>query len=196
MNVDLTKIERADSPEDPKRCQAIAGKDQCMNKAALLQDGTRGQFCRVHGGNRAQEKQEKQNIHHYRAAKWRQKIRNQADSPGIKSLREEIGILRMLLDERLEMCDDRIGLMTHSAVLADLVIKVDKLVNSCHKLEGSLGELLDKKALIQFTGIVISILMEELAHDDPEIQEHIDIAIAKIAERLTNEVITLNVDTD
>ena len=56
----------------------------------------------------------------------------------------------MILEEVLNKCKDSKDLILKSSVISDLVVKVEKLVSSCHKMEGSMGQLLDKSAILQF----------------------------------------------
>jgi hypothetical protein len=53
--------------------------------------------------------------------------------------------------------------MLNSGAIGDMVLKIEKLVSSCHKLEGLMGQLLDKQAILQFAGEVIDIIGEECA---------------------------------
>jgi len=146
-------IERV-AADSPDRCQCIIrSKGQCLNKVV---EGS--QYCAVHGGNKAAEAQAKARISNYKLVKWQEKLKRHASSDNIKCLRDEIGILRMTLEERLELCHDSHDLMLQSHVISDLVIKIEKLVKTCHSLEGSMGQLLDKQALLQFAGKVIEII--------------------------------------
>ena len=153
-------IQRVDA-DSPDRCQAVTGQGQCLNKAV-----SGGTHCIVHGGNKQLQSQKAQGVRNYRLTKWRAKLEQQATSPSIKSLRDEIGILRILMEERLEKCQDENELLMQSGPISDLVLKIDKVVTSCHKLEGSMGQLLDKAALIQFASRIIEVIGEVLEGQD------------------------------
>lgn len=149
------KIERVEE-NDPWRCQAtIKTQGQCRNKAT-----TQGGTCPVHGGNGAINRQEKENIRNYHLVKWQAKLNEKANSSELKSLRDEIGVLRILLEERFNSCNDAHDLLLQSHQISDLVVKIEKVVSSCHRLEGSMGQLLDKQAILQFASGVIDILTE------------------------------------
>jgi len=140
--------------DDPTRCQAvIKTKGQCRNKAV---EG--GRYCMSHGGNSMVQAQSKENIRRYRIAKWQSRMNEFADDPGVKSLRDEIAVLRLMLEERLNMCHDSHELVLQSHLISDLVIKIEKLVSSCHRLEGSMGQLLDKQAILQFASSVVEVI--------------------------------------
>ena len=150
--------------DDPNRCQNVGKRGQCINLS--VNNGTR---CMVHGGNKQLQSQELKSLKNFRLGKWQASIERHASSPQIKTLRSEIGILRILLEERLTKCQDVNDLMMHSGVISDLVMKVDRLVTSCHKLEGSMGQLLDKSALLQFASQIIEVISAELEGEDEKL---------------------------
>ncbi len=118
--------------------------------------------CALHGGGNQVRSLEKASLKNYQLTNFRARLERHSGSSNIKSLRDEIGILRMMLETRLEKCQDDMDLMLQSGPIADLVLKIDKLVTSCHKLEGSMGELLDKTAIIQFANVVTALIAEEV----------------------------------
>lgn len=161
---------------DPNRCQAnIATKGQCLN---LAHPGS--QYCIAHGGNKAAQAAAKQSLHNYRLNVWNQRVTEFAENDHIKSLRGEIGILRLLMEERLNQCKSSLDLMIHSQPLSDLVMKLDKLVNSCHNLENKLSMTLDKAAVLQLASVILEIIGQHI--DDEDIMN--DIA-AQIANAIT-----------
>ena len=147
-------IERAPYPEHPNRCQTTNTRGQCHNLGAMQPDGKRLKTCLPHGGKLKSTKR------NYNLTKWRARLDAKADAVGIKSLREEIGILRIMLEERLERAQDPMDLILQSGPISELVMKIERVVTSCHKLEGSMGQLLDKQALLAFATSVIGIITE------------------------------------
>jgi len=97
-------------------------------------------------------------LKNYHLAKWNQRISDKANSPHIKSLRDEIGILRMLLEEKLQSCTNNTELILQSGPIANLIEKIERVVISCHKLEGSMNLLMDKAQLLQFASRVVEII--------------------------------------
>jgi hypothetical protein len=169
------EIKRVPYAEHEQRCQGMARGDQCWFFAV-----TGGTNCMMHGGNKQLESQRKASLKNYQLTMFRAKLERHSGSADIKSLRDEIGILRMIMEERLNRCKDETDLILQSGPIADLVVKIDKLVGSCHRLEGSMGELLDKTSVLQFANVIISIIGDE-AGDYPEIMN-------KIADRILVEV--------
>lgn len=139
-------------------------------------------YCRMHGGHTVANTTEKENIRRYNVAKWRAKIERHAGSSDLTNLNEEIGVLRMLLEEHLNRCENDVDLVTMTPVMADLVMKIDKVVNSCHKLQDRLGHLLDKNQILQFASLVVEIISTHV--EDSEV---VAIIANRIAESLNAE---------
>ena len=166
--------------DDPRRCQCTRTQyGQCMNKAVEGSD-----YCIAHGGHNAINKRNKNNMRNYVLTKWQARMERHKEAPDIKSLRDEVAILRMLMEERLNHCKDDLDLILQSGPISDLVMKIDKLVNSCHKLEGSLGQLLDKQAVLHFASEVIDVITRTL--DDPIKIDLISTGILEIVGRVGN----------
>ena len=163
---DITRAE----PDAPNRCQTVNSKGQCQNEA--VEGGTN---CLAHGGNKQLESIAKAGLRNYRKSVWLARIGQHADNPGIKSLREEIGILRIILEERLTHCDTPLKLMMESQSIADLVMKVDHVVTSCHKLEDKLKLVVDKSQLIHFASVVVDAIASIVT--DERMMEAISTAI-------------------
>ena len=150
----ITKVNR---PDHPDRCQGrvARGKSgQCWNTKVPGSN-----FClSCKGVDNGPELR----LNNYRLskAKWQQELIHQANSSGIKSLRDEIAILRVIMQERLNTLENENDLILQSGAISDLVGKIERIVVSCHKLEGSMGQLVDKSALLQFAGEVVGIGLE------------------------------------
>lgn len=155
--------------DSPTRCQAVTRTGQCPLEA--MPGITK---CIAHGGSITESNNKKEKIRNYILTKFQAQLERHSDSDNIKSLRDEIGILRFLLEEKLNQCKDNIDLVLQSVQISDLVLKIDKLVSSCHKLEGSMGNLLDKQALITFSGVIIRIISESLTGQESKINEIAD----------------------
>lgn len=155
-------IFKADGPDDPNRCQGVNSQGQCINKAVQLPSGKYGTFCLCHGGNKQVESEQKNDKRLYQLGKWQRQLEEQAEHVNIKSLREEIGILRVVMQERWSVIKDTTDLILASGPITDLVMKIEKLVASCHKLEGSMGQLLDKQAILNFASQVVAVVSEVL----------------------------------
>jgi len=159
-------IKRVPTPDDTRRCQTVNSQGQCMNMAIQLPDGNYGHNCLMHHGNREVDAYNNKAVRNYQLAKWRNRVGDKADSNVIKSLREEVGILRVILEELINSCETNVDLIINSQQISELVLKIEKLVHSCHKLETSMKYLLDKQVIINFATEIIDILTSELSKID------------------------------
>lgn len=180
---DITRIERED---DPDRCQGMLMGNQCYNKAV---PGT--QYCQIHGGLQIKQGQAKQAYKNYKLQKWQTRLDRMADSSAIKSLKEEVGILRMILEERLNQIMDETDLLLNSQYISDMVMKIEKVVSSMTKLDMQLGQMLDKQALMQMAAGLSTIISDEI-EDQNLVRKIID----KIGDLVTTTFMDKNFDDD
>jgi len=167
-------IQKVSYAADPRRCQAsMSNSAQCMNVA--VEGGT---VCLVHGGNRQIASIENQSIYKFRVAQWRNRIGEFQEISNIKSLREEIGVLRLLLEELVNNCRTDLDLILRASAISDMVMKIERVVLSCNKLEASMGQHLDKAALMQFASQIVEVITNRL--DDTEIVNAIAIDILEL----------------
>lgn len=153
MNEDKT-YERIKEPDDPNRCQSTGSNGQCTLVAIA------GGFCHLHGANKVIESNERKNIRNYKLSQLQSEFNHQMNNTQIKGLREEIALIRMMIQAYLTKASCENDLILYSGPISDLVTKLEKMVSSCHKLEGSMGQLLDKQAILQFASSVIAIIGE------------------------------------
>lgn len=147
--------------DDPNRCQAVHTNQQCPFLATeTIVDGKRSIYCARHeGASKVNDK----GIRNYRLTKWQSRLNDFVDSDQIKGLREEIGILRIVLEEILNKCQDSHELLLYSSKIGDTAMKIEKLVSSCHRLEFSAGSLLDKSALLQLASVTVTIISKYIS---------------------------------
>lgn len=153
------KLTKATSFDDPNRCQGNNKVGQCS-------------FLAVPGSNMCPKhdlhniaRQRNADKRNYRLTKWQARMEEFADSDKVKSLREEIGILRILLEENMNRCQSAMDIVLYSGKISDLVVKIEKLVASCHRLEQSTGLLLDKSAVINLSNTIITIIANNVKDD-------------------------------
>ncbi|KKL66673.1 hypothetical protein LCGC14_2142650 [marine sediment metagenome] len=158
--------------DDPTRCQASTRNGQCNLKAV-----PNGKCCLVHGGAMALKNEEQKNLKNYRLAKFRVRITELGSSSYLISLTDEVGILRMLIEEMINSCVEPGDLMLRAGPLADLLMKSEKLVSSCHRLDSKLGNLLSKDQVMQFAQLVVEIISNEI--DDEKTLDTISAHILK-----------------
>lgn len=155
------RMTRISGFDDPRRCGENSKQGQCVYKGL---PGTDPPRCAKHNAIQAAAANRKE-FRNYRLTKWQARMEAFADNDKVKSLREEIGILRILLEENLNRCQSAMDIVLYSGKISDLVIKIEKLVASCHRLEQSTGMLLDKSAVINLTNNVITIIGNNIKDD-------------------------------
>jgi uncharacterized Zn finger protein (UPF0148 family) len=149
-----------------ERCDGTVATGQCpYNKI----NGTN--FCPMHGYNSREGVVSEEISRNYRLRRWQKRVNEFADHDQVKSLREEIGILRMTLEEVLLKCEDATDLLMMSQRISDTIMKIEKLVVSCDKLENRMGLLLPKRAVIQLAAEYVQIISDYI--EDTDIIEQI-----------------------
>lgn len=147
-----TKFDKV-PPDSPDRCQSIYKNGQCPFQKV---EGT--DYCKMHQGASKASCNPEKALRNYNLTKWQEKVNRFADSTQIKSLREEIGISRMILENIVNKCEDESDLLLYSTKISDHITKIEKVVASCHRLELSNGMLLDKNSILQIAGTITEII--------------------------------------
>lgn len=141
-------------PDDPNRCQATHARFQCPFRAVgsrirnpknpdeLIWEGPK--YCPRHSGTQQTTESKTATTRIYLSALWKDKIGQQADHPKYKSLREEMGILRMTLDRKLDSCTDNTELLMYAGAITEMVREIGSLAKTAHAIEKDMGHLLDK----------------------------------------------------
>jgi hypothetical protein len=186
-------------PDDPMRCQGQgqSGEGQChwLSLAGMARDGhlddadirdyTDIDRCPKHGGFIKVNQREKKALHDYRLQVWQERINEFCESPKVKSLRGEIAIVRMLTETILSMCEKPQDLMLYSGKIGDLVMKIEKLVRSCDRLESSMGMLLDRAGALVLAGQIVEIISKHVT--EPHVIDEISNGIIDAISSLTGE---------
>jgi len=175
----LYKVEIHDSA---LRCEATIKTGPCRY---LKAEGTN--YCPMHGSNSGRIARNEAVTRNYRLQRWKQRIDDFADNDQIKSLREEVGILRMVMEEMLNKCTDTTELMLYSHRICDVAMKIEKLVISCDRLENRMGLLLSKQAVLQLAGTYVNIISAHVI--DPNIIEQISIEMLEATKSIEVQVL-------
>jgi len=92
----------------------------------------------------------------YLLKKWNKRVGELTSSPQIKNLHEEVGIMRMMLEETLNQCTDSHDLIIHSRTITTCVDKIQKLVETVDKMDSR--EALAPQTLLQLAGDWVKII--------------------------------------
>jgi hypothetical protein len=158
---DYNKFERVSDPLDPRRCQGNDARGQCQMVAV---EGS--SYCMRHGGSSAIRKREQTELRNLKLTKFKARLAQLGSSPDLMSLRDEIAVTRMTLEEVINQCEGPTDLITYSGQIAALVGQTEKLVKSCHSIEEKTGHLLSRDALSNFAGQVIDIVIKYVSDEE------------------------------
>jgi hypothetical protein len=168
------------------RCDfTLSNGDLCGN---MRVDGATR--CPLHGANMQLAKEEHKSMRMYRLAKFQKKVDKFADHGKLKTLHEEVAILRMLVEEKINVCEDMTDLMMVSGPVTEMVMKVQKLVESCDRLEMKSGSLLNKTQIQN----IATQLMQAVAAKINEYAEVNDIdvdSVSSLLEAIANEFLSI-----
>lgn len=143
-----------DHEDDPRRCQAVSGTRQCHFQSEEGFD-----YCSHHSsGQRVKLKNDEKK--QYLLTRWRAEIDRFANHSQVKSLREEIGILRLLMQSTLERCKDQDDLMIYSSKIMELTQRIERVVETCHKMEEKTQFLVDKNQIVHLAEQILLIISE------------------------------------
>ena len=135
---------------EEERCIAFDGH----NNPCLMKKVEGSDYCPKHGSPNIENKK----IRNYRLTVFKGRLGQKMDSDAILSLREEIGIARIALEEVLNQCQTANDLLINQQHIVTLVTTIQRTVESCQKVEAKTGHLLSKSQLISFAQSVINIV--------------------------------------
>lgn len=164
--------------DDEHACQVCVEKNSTTCYQAI--EGTTS--CPMHGGNTQLENIRKQAANQYRLQVWQQRVSEFTESEHIKSLRGEIGILKMVLEQILNSCQNSQQLLVYSPKISDLVVKIEKVVMSCDRLERSMGMTMDKSTAMKLAADIVELISTQVK--DPNVVDEISNGIIDILKEL------------
>lgn len=161
--------------DDPDRCtQEVSGRvGACFFK---VEPGSTK--CKMHGAQ-IRHIQDKNEIRAYRVAQWESRLKDFADNPNIKTLRDEIGIARLTLEAILNRCRTPGELFLYSNKISEMLVRVQNLVIACNRLEDRLGYTLDKSAVVNIGEQIINVIALHLPEE----------TLAEVSEQIADVII-------
>lgn len=167
------KYERIEYDGDPRRCQSRHPRlGQCIYVKIEGSD-----HCPLHA-RRGHLEIKKQEEYNYNLTKYKARVQQFADNPRVKSLREEIGVLRLVLETTVNRCTNDNQLLIYAGKIADLVSRIEKVVNTCNTIETKTGQLLDKSVIMTLVDSILQILSTHI--EDPDVLEGVASAILEL----------------
>lgn len=175
-------MQRVTDPVDPNRCQGAAPDGQCMN---LSEPGDN--HCRVHGGRDLAKIEDTKGYLLAKANDRARLVNLSEDLEPIKELRDTISLLHLMIERRWNMIQNDSDYLTACGPMNQMFQNMDRLVNSCHKIEQNLGALLAKNAILGLAKRMVEVIVEELEGID-DYEEIID----RITQRLIDLIRSTN----
>jgi len=164
-------------PADPRRCKFSYPHEQCWREAEYGSE-----FCLAHGG-KSTEQAENKRMYHLAEVDSRLRLAELSGHDDIKSLREEIGLVRILIEKQVNSAKGDIDLLSRCGSINNLILTLSRLTKDCQALEKDLGELLSKQAVFRLIQSMCEIVVEELQGI-----EGYEEVIDRISERLFSTV--------
>lgn len=128
---------------DTERCQGVHRRHQCWYKAVP------GMKCCPRHGRLSHSKYSiKGRKMLYRLGKWQERVSEFANSSELKKLNQEIGIIRMTLEEIMTSAKDSYTLTLSAGRISHLVKCISELVLRTHQLEIHSGMHLNSEQLL------------------------------------------------
>lgn len=183
-------------PGDPNQCQGSGKGGQCeyLSIKGMVEGGhfAEGEFdeslvaevtnCPRHGGWKQIESAQAKRVHAYRLQQWQERLDEFAEDEEVKSLRGEIGIARLVLEQILNRCQDHQQLLLYSQKIGQLVGQIERLVRACERIERSSSMMLDRSSALSFASKVVEVISRHV--DDAEVIDRIS---AEIIDALADE---------
>jgi len=170
---DRDDIVRVTHPGDPRRCQAITLHGQC-DKVAM----DNFHLCPLHGRRATAEKA---GLKNYRIEKYHGRLAELSYSDNIKSLTDEIALVRMTLEALVNKTKDSFELSLQADHMIKLVSTIERLVTSCQKLDIQNNQMLTIDQLNTLIEALIKLLSKYVTGDD------LKLCIAEIAALVAND---------
>ncbi len=174
--------------DDPHRCQASAAKyGQCqfMSMAGLYPDESKYVgvcYCPQHSGPRIGMSNERKAVSKYKLQLWQQRLEEFTETNSHKDLREEISMVRVLLETVWQECKDKSQLLIYAHKIGVLTLQLEKLVSSCERIEKNSGLHMDKTAAITLASRIVDVITAKIP--DPELVDEISSGIIDVLKEL------------
>lgn len=126
---------------DPRRCKGSTSAGQCLAVAA---DGS--DYClQHHGVDRGQGRRMRKYL--LATAEDQGLLAKYADDDELKSLREEIGLTRVMIQNTLAGALSDVEKINAYSKVNGFLLTLERLLKTCHTLDQSMGNLIGKPSL-------------------------------------------------
>jgi hypothetical protein len=170
-------------PGDPDQCEGHFSGGQCRHRA---EPGDK--FCKGCGGKN-QISLEARRQYLLKDTRHATRLAQFAEHEDIKSLREEIGLARVLLERRFNLIKDDSDLLQACGPINGMLLTIERLVKTSHQIETNLGVLLTRNTVLKLAQAMCEIVIDEI-QSVPGFEEIVD----RLSQRLLSAVLRANND--
>jgi hypothetical protein len=110
-----------------------------------------------------------QELKNYYLTKFKARVESKVYSTRLKSLIEEIGILRLVLETIINNATDEFDLILYYGKITEVVNAIRQTVESCVKLEEKSSLVLDQAQIVVVARRLIDIISEQVPEDKVEV---------------------------
>ena len=120
-------MQRISGDDDPQRCQGMTANGQCRYLKQPSSD-----FCIMHGGNKGAEALANKQMKNYRLTKFKARAEQLSNNPSINSLRDEVAILRILIEEKVNVLIRQLAKLT---LVLSGIKRIPRILSKTFKLQ-------------------------------------------------------------
>lgn len=181
MTTELLRVES----NDPRRCQHTMATGQCHYMTMEDSENKTGKYCAGHIHLYDSSYRKDMQLKRYKLSVMHARVNDLFKDDDFKSLREEISILRFTLEQLMNQLQTPWDFMVYGVRVENTIEKISRITLVAHKLEQSLGQVLDKNTLAAFGDDVIRIISSKVTDIEllREISQEIGGAIERCSER-------------
>jgi hypothetical protein len=137
------------------KCEFTTATGQCTEEAL---EGDR--YCSLHTHLDPDKHQKR--MYNLLKYKYRTRYEQIGEHESLRSLREEVAMAKMMLEETFNSIHNDSEFLASRADLAHQLATVEKLVSSMLKMEVSMGTLISKPTLLKIASDIVQILLDKL----------------------------------
>jgi len=165
---------------DPRRCKAASCDGQCRNVA---EDGD--DYCRAHLSTPPAAPARRMRKYLLVKAEDQALLARYVDDDDLKSLREEIALVRMMIQNTLADAQTNMDRINAYSKVNTYMLTLERVMKTSHALEKSLDQLVSKSTLIRLGKQLCHIILDKL-EGVPNYEQLVDALIPEIALAVQN----------
>lgn len=142
--------------------------DACALGGCKYKKHPDSEYCPRHMGRGAGDTKDGE-LQNYLLTKFKSRVEGKVYSTRLKSLIEEIGILRLVLESVINNAEDDFDLILYYGKIIELVNAIRQTVDSCVKLEEKSNLVLDQAQIVVVARKLIEIVSQNVTEDKIEL---------------------------